>query len=180
MIEWEVQGADTLAIRVQAQHERLRDALRDAIADALDSAEKSMHALVPRESGALATTIRKSGIVYVPGGVGGGGVFEATLVAGEGIDYLNVVVEGSGIYGTYGSSLGSIQAGAGNIRGPKTRPEWLPRKGSKLMVFTWKGKKRFFPSVKGQPGDDRWIRAARLAADAVMRDRLARLDAIHE
>lgn len=176
MIEYEVRGGEETYIRIRAYRDRLRDEILEALKDAAQTAEKVMLAKVPRDSGALASTIHVSGIQYMPGGAGGGGAYEIVLHAGQGIPYLNLVTEGTGIHGPY-NSYGNIVAGAGNIR-PKVRPEWAPRTGARFMVFTPKGETKpiFRKWVRGQEPQTEWIVAAQQVANAIVAEHVRSMD----
>src|SRR4051794_21160643 len=98
-IEFDVRGLDSLLIELQAKNAHLAQEIKEVLQDAGDAAESVMRAEVPRDSGALANSIRLGPVVYMPGGFGGGGNYQMDLTVGEGIPYLAAVVEGSGIFG---------------------------------------------------------------------------------
>lgn len=84
-------------LRVRAEGEEVRQDIVDAMGDALDHAETEMKLLVPVDSGRLFSSIEKSPVVFRPGGLGGGGFYEAELSIGGALEpYLQHVVEGTG------------------------------------------------------------------------------------
>lgn len=176
--EIEVRGADVTVARIRAQQAQIRDEIVNALREAVNAAEAEMRARVPKDSGKLASTIRKGGIIYSPGGLGGGGFYEVELIVGEGIPYLNVLVEGSGIHGQTGSR---IFASSGNIR-EKIRPEWLPTTGATVMKFWPKDSPKpiYRWWVRGQRAQDEWITAAQEAAQLVIERDIAQFDMSHE
>ena len=173
-LDVDVRGFDAMLIRVKATQELLRRDIDDAIADGSDTAYRIMLNRVPRDSGKLAASIQQLPIRYSPGGLGGGGYWESEVIAGEGIPYLNPVVEGSGIF--YSGS--PITASNGNIRS-KIRPEWRVTTGAKYMVFTPKGKSHPIrkKSVVGQPAKTFWLIEAQQAAQALVEKKIAAMAA---
>lgn len=171
-IEFRVEGHERFLIGVRATL-GLADEVKDALQEALNAAHAEMVAKVPRSEYPnpgphLADTIRTSGVVYSPGGPGGGGFYEAELVAGEGIPYLNIAVEGRG----------ELHVTPGIPGGPKPDPDWIPRRGANRMFFlSQSGKPVFARQVEGYEGDDTWILAAQQVANKVIAAKIAEIDA---
>lgn len=170
-IEYDVHGAENVLVRIRAQNEHVRDQIRSAIAEALEAAEKTMLAGVPRQSTVLASSIVKTPVVYIPGGPGGGGYFQGEVEVGAGVPYLNLVVEGTGVFGPRG---GAIKAGEGNI-GFK-RAEWPTPHGSKFMVWESGGQKFFRRQIKGQRPKTRWFEDAHIIANEIIKTKVGEID----
>ena len=172
-IETRVHGMDALVVGLRGVNEDVRQEIRDAVNDSLDAAEAVMQAGVPvGETGMLKATIEKESAVFRPGGLGGGGFHEGELRVGAGIDYMQFVVEGTGVHGPLGTP---IQAGAGNVRPKPDSSKYYQRSGAKWMVWTRFGRKWFRRKVKGQPPQDEWIIAAQETANAILAERIARI-----
>lgn len=152
-IEFDIHGHERLVVGLTAHSAKLRQRIKDAVRDSTDAAEKVMVAEVPRDSGWLANSIQTSGITYNPGGLGGGGIYEAELSVGEGVDYLKFVVEGTGRFGPGGGNITSPSGGVMKFRGSRDGEYPLYRS-----------------EVSGQPPQDEWIlNAQRIANEVMMR-----------
>lgn len=174
-LEVDVRGFDAMVIRVRAVEERFQEDMKVAIAEGSETAYRIMLNRVPRgETGRLAGSIEQLPIRYSPGGPGGGGFWESEVIAGEGVPYANVVLEGSGIF--YLGGPHPITASNGNIR-TKIRPEWRTTTGAKYMVFTPKGKTHPIrkKQVAGQPAQTFWLLEAQQAAQAVVEKKIAEM-----
>jgi hypothetical protein len=175
-IETDIRGFDTMLLRVRGIEEEFRKDIRETLAEASETAYRIMLNRVPRDSGRLAGSIFQSPIRFAPGGAGGGGFYETEVVAGEGIPYANVVLEGSGIF--YDGT--PITASNGNIR-TKIRPEWRTTTGAKYMVFRPKGSSHLIrkKSVIGQPAKTFWLLEAQQSAQAVVEKGLIEMAVKH-
>ena len=155
-IEYHVEGADTLALRVRAEGEHVKNEIIDAIGDALRAADIEMRMRVPVDDGELFNSIRISPVVFRPGGLGGGGFYEAELSAGEGVEHLAFVTEGTGEHGPTGQRI-------------------TPKRGN-VLRFQKKGEPmKFRPSVSGQEAQDEWITAAQAVANSILEQRISRI-----
>lgn len=172
-IETDVRGLDLMLIRMRAIQESMREDIKDAVAQGSEAAHRHMVTWVPRDRGRLAGSIRQGPVRYSPGGPGGGGFYEADITAGEGVPYVNVVLEGSGIWGSHGHP---ITASNGNIRF-KIRPEWRVTTGDKYMIFRPKGMGHLIrkKSVAGQQAQTFWIVGAQAAAQAIVEAKAAEI-----
>jgi hypothetical protein len=171
-LEVDVRGFDAMLIRVRAIEERMQEDMKEAIVEGSETAYRIMLNRVPRDRGRLAGSIEQLPIRYSPGGPGGGGFWESEIIAGEGVPYTNVVLEGSGIF----FSGSPITASNGNIR-TKIRPEWRTTTGAKYMVFTPKGKAHPIrkKAVAGQPAKTFWLLEAQSAARAIVEKKIAEM-----
>lgn len=176
-LEYDIRGFDTMLIRVRAIEEKVREDIKDVLTEASNRAAEVMQGAVPRDTGRLAASIHQSPIKYAPGGLGGGGFFEAEVSAGEGVPYANVVLEGSGIY--YGSG-GPITASNGNIRA-KINPAWRTTTGAKFMVWRSKKTGRLVrkKAVRGQVPKTAWVEFAQGSARDVVTVGLAEIARKH-
>jgi hypothetical protein len=150
-------GFDTMLVRLRATRGEVRDELIDTLREAANTAEAVLVAEVPRESGALANSIRVGGIVYSPGAAGGGGYWEVEISVGEGIPYLQQVIEGSGIYG------------------PAAHPIY-PAKGNVMVIQKQGEEPRYVKWSRGQEPDDLWLIKAQMAVNEVIERAMRRID----
>lgn len=171
-LEVETRGFDAFQIRVRAMEEKFKADISEALVEGSETAYRIMLNRVPRDSGRLAGSIEQLPIRYSPGGLGGGGFWESEVIVGEGVPYVNVVLEGSGVF--YLGRDSPITASDGNIR-TKLRPEWRTTTGAKYMVFTPKGKSHPIrkKAVAGQPAKTFWLLEAQQAAQAVVEKKIA-------
>lgn len=176
-LEYDVRGFDTMLLRVRAIEQKVQEDIKDVLNDASDRAYQVMRDAAPRDTGRLAASVRQSPIKYAPGGLGGGGFYEAEVSAGEGVPYANVVLEGSGIYYAIGLP---ITASNGNIRA-KTNPAWRTTTGAKFMVWRSKRTGRLVrrKAVRGQPPKTAWVEFAQGSARDVVTAGLAEIARKH-
>lgn len=171
-LEVDVRGFDAMLIRVRAIEEKMQEDMKVAITEGSETAYRIMLNRVPRgETGKLAGSIQQLPIRYSPGGPGGGGFWESEIIAGEGVPYANIVLEGSGIF----YSGMPITASNGNIRS-KVRSEWRTTTGAKFMVFRGRsGTLVRKKSVVGQPAQTFWLLEAQSAAQAIVEKKIAEM-----
>ena len=156
----EGRGFEVFEIRMRATF-GLREEIVEAIRDAVNTAEAILISEVPRDSGVLANSIRVGGIVYSPGGAGGGGFWEAEVSIGEGVPYLKHVIEGTGIYGSTGHMI-------------------YPANGNVMRIQKEGENTRYVRYTRGQESNDLWLLKAQEAVNEVIRQAVSRIDALHE
>ncbi len=145
-----------MILRVRAEGEKVRNDIIDAIGDALRAADIEMRLRVPVDSGELFNSIQASPVVFRPGGLGGGGFYEAELSAGEGVEHTAWVTEGTGVHGPGGQRI-------------------YPKRGN-VLSFQKRGERRkVVPSVAGQEPQDEWITAAQVIANSILEQRISRI-----
>lgn len=173
-LEVDVRGFDAMLIRVRAIQAEMREEMQEAITEGSETGYRIMLNRVPRgETGKLAGSVEQLPIRYSPGGPGGGGFWESEIIAGEGVPYANVVLEGSGVF--YLGHPHPITASNGNIR-TKVRPEWRTTTGAKFMVFRGRsGHLVRKKQVLGQPAQTFWLLEAQSAARAVVEKKIAEM-----
>lgn len=157
MIESEVQGVEETEVKIRAAAGHLGRQLRHIVNDAASIIQQVMLDKVPRDEGLLAESIRKDeGIAFDPGGLGGGGDYTVAVHAGEGIDYLEYVVEGTGIFAGHDP----IQATSGNV-----------------MPMTYDGIASGFAAfTTGQEPQSEWITDAQEAGRRYIELKIGQLD----
>lgn len=107
----------------------------------------------------LRDTIHTSGIMYHPGGAGGGGFYEMEISVGE----EGVTPQlGFILYGTHGP----IHAGQGNLGFgvSRDRPSALPFTRAQAMPLSTERGTIFRTSVRGQRPQTEWLEAAHAVA----------------
>lgn len=169
-----ISGADSTEIKIRGLGERLKRDIVEAISEAGREAETALRAGAPvGETGRLSRSVNLGGVSFHPGGLGGGGFYELELNVGEGVPYLQHVVEGTGIH-----------VGHGNITPrEKSVMHWTgakrwgdPRKAAKGI----RGDKHFATETEGQEPNDKWIRGAQAVANEVMERKIREIDARHD
>jgi hypothetical protein len=173
-----IEGADATMIKVRGIEESLKRDIVEAISEGAREAETVLAAGAPEgQTGRLRRSVKNDGVSFHPGGLGGGGFWEAEVSVGEGVPYLRHVVEGTGIH-----------AGKGNISPTsKSMMHWNDGKlwGNPLTAlkgsrFTQGGISHWAHSTQGQKPNDKWIRAAQVAANEVMERNLREIDSRHD
>jgi len=153
---------EVLQLRLKGQGDAVKEEIKQTLVRAALRAEKILEAEVPHgETHALANSIRMSPLKYSPGGAGGGGFWEIEVSVGEGVPYVQNVVEGTGIFG------------------PRAFPIY-PKNPKGVMAFSKNGEFVFTKWVRGQEPDDLWIVHAQDAAQEEVDEGLRRIDAIHK
>lgn len=107
-IGYEVKGLDEALIRVRGVDSSVKRQIRELIEEAAEAALGEMLARVPRsgKSDSIADSIDKSGVVFHPGGLGGGGYWEVRVGPGaDAPEHLEYVLEGTGVHGRFHSVI---------------------------------------------------------------------------
>lgn len=156
--------------KVKGDADRLVAVSRDIAEDAAQQAALVMRFLAPEGTSdihvgyeTLKSRIDWSRATWHPGGVGGGGYWEAaagvtrSTMHGPDDDPAIFVYEGTGLFGPFKRLI-------------------VPRAGN-LLVFIDKGHKVFTRHVKGQPPQRLWVMASQDRANAVVAARIAEIDA---
>lgn len=130
--------------------------MRDVAEGAAKVGAAWMRWMAPKRSSDLANAVTSTDAVWHPGGLGGGGYWEAeTYISEEEEDKARWVFEGTGIFKDGATDADRIYPSTGNI-----------------LAFMHNGHMVFARSVKGQEPQTEWVTGAQEAADFYVDDRM--------
>jgi hypothetical protein len=151
----------TAIVGIHTFTKELREALKGVLEDALSQGHHTAVALAPRgkedknRGRRISDAIRTEDRPYHPGGHGGGGYYEAALIADANISpQVRYVFEGT------------AEEGRGNI---------YPAHGNVLRIEKEGEGVKFRPSVRGQKPQTEWWEAAQREMENFIQDRIRTL-----
>lgn len=157
-LDWAVEGADDLTLRIQAGGARLRREIMDILDEASQKALDWMQLRVPRGPNpdghrTIAESLRRTAVRYQPGGPGGGGFYEIEVGPEDPPEHLDYILGGT-------DDL-DLWRGHGNFG---------------VMAIQKMGEDvRFRTSRKGQEPQTEWLDEAQDIANTYIAQRIARL-----
>lgn len=167
----EVNGTASVVARLKGDVAVAKEFARNLTTKAATEGARTMRFLAPRGAGdthlgydTLESRISSTNAVWHPGGVGGGGYYEAKAGVRRSPrfpdpkrDPASWVYEGTGLYGP--------------------RHRMIVARAGNFMVFKWQGRWFFMREIKGQEPQTLWVSAARERANAYVVSGLARFAA---